>query len=122
MGMIGRRGLLAASGAALAISARAAEEPKRGGTLVATWGGNEPQALFVPAGGGTSPFFTSTKILERLVRMESDLTFSPLLATAWQASADSRDYTISLRPGVKWHDGAPLTVDDVVFSIGSVWQ
>jgi peptide/nickel transport system substrate-binding protein len=120
--MIARRSLLAASGAALAFSADAADQPKRGGTLVATWGGNEPQALFVPAGGGTSPFFTSTKMLERLVRMESDLTFSPLLATAWQASPDSRDYTISVRPGVKWHDGTPLTVDDVVFSIGSVWQ
>ena len=27
-------------------------EPKRGGTLVATWGGGEPQACYVPAGGG----------------------------------------------------------------------
>ena len=30
-------------------------EPKRGGTLVATWGGGEPQACYVPAGGGSSP-------------------------------------------------------------------
>ena len=29
----------------------AQETPKRGGTLVATWGGGEPQACYVPAGG-----------------------------------------------------------------------
>ena len=29
-----------------------AEEPERGGTLVATYGGGEPQACYVPSGGG----------------------------------------------------------------------
>ena len=27
-------------------------EPRRGGTLVATWGGGEPPACYVPSGGG----------------------------------------------------------------------
>ena len=36
-------------------AAFAQETPKRGGTLVATWGGGEPQACYVPAGGGSSP-------------------------------------------------------------------
>ena len=44
-----------------------AEEPRRGGTLVATWGGGEPQACYVPAGGGSSPIFSSSKLFERLV-------------------------------------------------------
>ena len=54
--------------------------PKRGGTLIATWGGLEPQSLFVPPGGGSSPYFTSTKLIERLIRLTVDLKFEPVLA------------------------------------------
>lgn len=125
MTQIRRRTLLAASAALPLASAShsvKADEPKRGGTLVATWGGNEPQSLFVPAAGGTSPFFTSTKVMERLVRMEADLTFSPMLATGWKASPDFKDYTITLRPNVRWHDGKPFTSEDVLFSMLSVWK
>jgi peptide/nickel transport system substrate-binding protein len=125
MRTIRRRSLLAGAAAAPLLTASrqaGADEPKHGGTLVATWGGNEPQALFVPAGGGSSPFFTSTKIMERLVRMEADLSFTPMLATAVKAAPDYKSYTISLRPNVRWHDGQNFTADDVVFSIQSVWK
>ncbi|MDQ3693536.1 MAG: ABC transporter substrate-binding protein [Chloroflexota bacterium] len=40
----------------------------------------------------------------------------PWLATAWTVSADGLDYTFDLTPGVQWHDGQPLTAEDVVFS------
>src|SRR5438445_10066643 len=40
----------------------------------------------------------------------------PDLAKSWQISADSLTYTFSLREGVKFHDGAPLTAEDVVAS------
>lgn len=121
---LSRRGLVGAGvGVALAAPrlARAAE-PVRGGTLVATWGGFEPQALFVPGGGGSSPEFSSTKIIERLVSIGSDQTFRPALATAWSHSADFREHRVVLRPGVTWHDGRPMTVDDVVFSMTQYWR
>ncbi|HEX5327776.1 MAG TPA: ABC transporter substrate-binding protein [Acetobacteraceae bacterium] len=41
----------------------------------------------------------------------------PWLATKWTVSPDALSYTFSLRPGVKFHDGTPLTAEDVVFSI-----
>ncbi|MFX9042696.1 hypothetical protein ABTN45_19870, partial [Acinetobacter baumannii] len=57
---LSRRSLLASSGALLLSSMAGpsvqAATPKRGGTLTATWGGLEPQALFVPPGGGSSPY------------------------------------------------------------------
>lgn len=106
----------------LAGAARAQSAPKRGGTLVASWGGFEPQALFVPAGGGSSPFFTSTKPLERLLRMDTALGFHPVLAESLEPAADFRSYTIRLRPGVTWHDGKPLTADDLVFSVLQYWK
>jgi len=38
------------------------------------------------------------------------------LALSWTASPDAKVYTFTLRQGVTWHDGKPLTADDVVFS------
>lgn len=119
---ITKRGLIAA-GAALPFAARAQVfQGARGGTLVATWGGFEPQALFVPGGGGSSPEFSSTKIIERLVSITPDLTFQPALATAWTHSEDFREHRVVLRDGVTWHDGTPFTAADVVFSVMEYWR
>jgi peptide/nickel transport system substrate-binding protein len=41
-----------ATGLLTGIKPSFAQEPRRGGTLVATWGGGEPQAVYVPSGGG----------------------------------------------------------------------
>ncbi|MBI4183595.1 MAG: ABC transporter substrate-binding protein [Proteobacteria bacterium] len=40
------------------------------------------------------------------------------LAESWQMNNDATVLTVKLRRGVKWHDGKPLTADDVVFSFG----
>lgn len=124
---ISRRDLLLAGVAAGALagsrgSVQAAPTPKKGGTLVATWGGFEPQALFVPAGGGSSPYFTSTKLLERLLKLDNDLQFQPVLALDVLPAEDFRSYTIKLRPNVTWHDGRPFTADDVVFNALQYWK
>lgn len=128
---LSRRNFLfrSASGAVLAASygwslpaGAQAAAPRRGGTLVASWGGLEPQALFVPGGGGSSPFQTSTKILERLLKLDEKLEFQPVLAESITPSADFRQYTIKLRQGVKWHDGADFDAKDVVFNLVHHWK
>lgn len=103
-------------------TAFAQETPRRGGTLVATWGGGEPQACYVPSGGGPSPTFTSSKVLERLASRRMDGVFQGELAAAWQPAADFKSYTVSIRKGVKFHDGEDMTVDDVVYSIDEIWR
>jgi peptide/nickel transport system substrate-binding protein len=40
----------------------------------------------------------------------------PGLAKSWSISPDGRKYTLQLRRGIKFSDGAPFTADDVVFS------
>src|SRR5438105_15166981 len=90
-------------------------EPKRGGTLVATWGGGEPQACYVPSGGGSSPTFSSSKLFERLGNRTMAGAFEGELAESWKPSGDFKSYTIKLRQGVKFHDGKPMTADDAVF-------
>ena len=39
------------------------------------------------------------------------------VAESMELSDDLKTVTINVRQGVKWHDGQPVTVDDVVFSI-----
>jgi peptide/nickel transport system substrate-binding protein len=53
----------------------------------------------VPGGGGSAPYQTSTKILERLLRIDDKLQFQPVLAESVTPSADFKQYTIKLRQG-----------------------
>jgi len=43
----------------------------------------------------------------------------PLLASEWMV-VDEKTIEFNLRPGVKFHDGSPLTADDVVYTINHV--
>lgn len=55
-------------------------------------------------------------MIEGLVGYKDDGTPAPLLAQSTQVSKDGRTYTFKLRPGVKFHNGAPLTSADVVWA------
>lgn len=39
------------------------------------------------------------------------------LATRWEHSADYLEWTYRLRPNVRWHDGRPVTMEDVTFTL-----
>jgi peptide/nickel transport system substrate-binding protein len=61
-------------------------------------------------------------IFETLYTFDADMRVTPLLAKAMpEISADGKTYDITLREGVKFHDGTDMTADDVVLSIGR-WQ
>ncbi len=45
----------------------------------------------------------------------------PALAESWQISEDKKRIVFTLREGLKWSDGEPLTVDDVVFSYQDIY-
>jgi peptide/nickel transport system substrate-binding protein len=49
-----------------------------------------------------------------------DLKMYPDLAESWEVSTDARDYTFSLRKGVKFHHGKELDSSDVKYSIERV--
>ena len=56
-------------------------------------------------------------IFSGLIRFDSKGMPVADLAESWGYSKDGTLYNISLRPNLKWHDGQPLTSDDVVFTI-----
>ena len=53
---------------------------------------------------------------DALLKPMPDGTYSPCLAEAWSVSSDSKVYEFKLRKGVKFHNGDPLTAEDVIFS------
>lgn len=55
-------------------------------------------------------------LFEGLVAYREDTSVGPLLAETVQQSPDGKTYTFKLRPGVKFHNGAPLTSADVQFA------
>jgi len=56
------------------------------------------------------------QVYERLVMRDKQLGIAPQLATSWQQLSPTK-WRFKLRPGVKFHDGAAFTADDVVFSV-----
>lgn len=50
----------------------------------------------------------------------ADNAIVPGLATAWKVSADRKTWTFTLRSGVRWSDGKPLTAADVVFTFTTI--
>jgi peptide/nickel transport system substrate-binding protein len=56
------------------------------------------------------------QVYETLVQRDRKLAIVPGLATSWE-QPNPQTWRFKLRPGVKFHDGAPLTADDVVFSV-----
>ncbi|MBN2386180.1 MAG: peptide ABC transporter substrate-binding protein [Anaerolineales bacterium] len=57
-------------------------------------------------------------IFSGLLRFDSYGTPFADLAESWGVSADGTIYNVSIRTNAYWHDGRPVTSDDVLFTIG----
>ena len=95
-----------------------AAQPQRGGTLT------------ISTGADVTDFDihqnTSISLLQPLVPAYNMLVqYDPGnpssivgdLAESWSLSSDGLTYTFKLRPGITFHDGQPMTVDDVVYNM-----
>jgi peptide/nickel transport system substrate-binding protein len=56
-------------------------------------------------------------VYDTLFALDKDLKPQPQMVDTWKLSDDKLHYTFTLRPGLKWHDGAPVTAADCVASI-----
>lgn len=59
----------------------------------------------------------SLMVWDTLYGIDHTITPKPQMAEGHEASADFKNWTFKLRPGLKWHDGAPVLSRDVVASL-----
>src|SRR5437667_4705816 len=77
----------------------------------------EPPGLDPTAGAAAAiGEVTHYNIFEGLTKIESDFSVAPLLAEKWTFSPDLKTLTFTLRPDVKFQDGAPFSSKDVKYS------
>lgn len=113
------------------------------GLFVRFGGRGEPatvEAPVVPGFGGTyvegalgapstlNPLLARTQaeqdlarlLFRGLTRVDGSGTAQPDLAASWSVSDDGLTYTFTLRDDARWHDGEPVTAQDVRFTVGLV--
>ncbi len=113
-----RRWAAAGVSFALLLAADPALAQKRGGVLRVIHRDSPPSmspheestiSTILPA----MPIFNNLVLYKQDVPQNSLDSIVPDLATAWSWNADKTALTMTLRDGVKWHDGVPFTSKDV---------
>lgn len=75
-----------------------------------------------------NPLFSSTDaeisagklIFSSLLSYDTNGRLQGEVAESYKVDASGKMYTVNLRPDIRWHDGKPLTADDVVFTINAM--
>jgi len=92
------------------------ELAKYGGTLRVTSQGSlsqlDPLAL-----KGAAEKVIATHMWDGLFDADLTYTAQPVIADSWTISSDGLTYTMKIRSGLTFHDGSPITSDDIIQSI-----
>jgi ABC-type transport system substrate-binding protein len=94
--------------ATLLAPAVARTRPRYGGTMRIETRGD---ALRAPDGAARRLLFNT------LTQVNEDGVVSPALAASWSAESANHRWQFHLRPGIRFHDGSPLTAEAVVQSL-----
>jgi len=92
-----------------------------GGTVIAGMG-NDPSSLFPFLAQEETGFAVTDLVFEKLAAIGPSLSsvgdkeFSPRLAKSWDWSPDSLSITFHIDPAARFHDGTPVTANDVRYS------
>lgn len=94
---------------------------KRGGTFTVSTFGSGPKTFNPWAAADVESDGISYLMFEHLVDTDAWTGKAyPRLAKSIEMSADKKDYIVTLRKGLKWSDGKPITADDVVFTMNTL--
>jgi len=104
--------------ALLAFGAFPANAESPSGRVTMAWHVTISPAWFDPSSAPPqiTPFGMLYAIHDALVRPYPGHKMGPSLAESWTESPDGKTYEFKLRPGLKFHNGDPLTTEDVKFS------
>jgi len=110
-------GLGAAAAGSLATSAFA-QVPVRGGVLRAGIQGGESSNTLDPALNLSQVMFNYCKQWgEFITRVRPDGTIEPMIAEELNPSSDGLVWTVKIRDGIEFHNGKPVTAEDVAETI-----
>jgi peptide/nickel transport system substrate-binding protein len=94
-----------------------------GGTIVIPTPGGIGTPMFPPYAQDPMGRLAADALFDRLAEPGAELNtigdrgFTPRLAQSWQWSADSLSIAFALDSRARWHDGRPVTANDVRFSL-----
>src|SRR3954471_4337420 len=99
-------------------TASAAEQRAPAGRVIQAWHVTISPSWFDPSSAPPqiTPFGMLYAIHDALVRPYPGQKMGPSLAESWQESEDGKTYEFKLRAGLKFHNGDPVTTEDVKFS------
>jgi peptide/nickel transport system substrate-binding protein len=110
---------LAGAGAALPFLPQGAFAQAEGSAVTIAYNVNLPS--FDPTVGlsAVNPTIQSLyqAVFDPYVAQAPDLSFAPGLLTKWGWNADRSKVVLEVRPGAVWHNGDPVTPEDVVWSL-----
>ncbi len=101
--------------------AATAEEPKRGGTLITALG-QSPRHLNPAVQSGIVTGAPGAQLFAAPLRYDEDWTPQPYLAKSWKVSDDGLSVTLNLVENATFHDGKPITSEDVAFSVKTIQE
>lgn len=104
--------------AAIGLTSVAMAEPKDGGTLTTFTSGYRTLNPAVQSGAATGA--PGSQIFAGLVTIGKDYAVQPYLADSWTVSDDQLTVTFDLVDEARFHDGQPITGEDVKFSLETV--
>ncbi len=94
--------------------------PQAGGSYTEAAVGQPRNINPILAGANDLDLDLTNLVYSSLFKLDNNFELQPELATGYEVSDNQLEYTIHLRANVLWHDGQPLTADDVVFTIRSI--
>ena len=79
-----------------------------------------PATLDPRSASGDSEIAILNAVYDYLIETDAASNLVPRLASSWDVSDDGLVYTLQIREGALWHDGSPVTADDVIWTMN--WQ
>jgi len=95
-----------------------ADTPKKGGTLSIVH--SQFVHLNSAIQSGVATMVPGAQIFAGLIRLDDKFQPVPYLAKSWEASSDGLTWTFRLVNNATFHDGKPITSEDVAFSLETV--
>jgi peptide/nickel transport system substrate-binding protein len=109
--------LIALTITSAAIQSVYADTPVKGGTVVYL---STKIPSLNPLHSAYEVGLVTSQIFASLTRMNENNEVSPYIAESWEISDDGKTYTLHIAKNAKFHDGKPVTSEDLAFSFDIV--